>query len=115
MSKKNITSWENEDGTTYIGEYWMEEDGDFSRSVPDGKGKMTYPDGAIYWGDFKNGYPEGFGILKDTNGIFIGQWKEGEPHGKGKQISKEGNSWEGVYINGTLQGCLLYTSDAADE
>ena len=63
----------------------------------------------LYWGDFKNGYPEGFGILKDTNGIFIGQWKEGEPHGKGKQISKEGNSWEGVYINGSLQGLVTHS------
>lgn len=40
-----------------------------------GKGKMAWPDGKIYQGDFENDMRHGFGCLEYKDGRkYIGQW-----------------------------------------
>ena len=50
-----------------------------------GKGKITYPDGAYYEGEFKNDKMHGMGSLYYTKGkpAYEGQWMEDKFHGKG--------------------------------
>lgn len=49
-----------------------------------GKGKFTYPDGAVYYGDFNNGIPEGVGsILYATGDRYDGAWRMHAPNGRG--------------------------------
>ena len=39
--------------------------------VPEGMGSLTYTDGSIYEGQFKNGYPDGHGTMTYPDGTVI--------------------------------------------
>ena len=57
-------------------------EGDCKKSKANGKGTATGED--VYTGDFKNGYPEGFGKYVWENGDWYeGQWKKGLRDGQG--------------------------------
>lgn len=52
----------------------------------DGKGKETWPDGACYEGDYKNGKKSGRGLFKWSDGSqYDGSFQENHIHGKGKE------------------------------
>eukprot|EP00826_Nyctotherus_ovalis_P025683 TRINITY_DN1992_c0_g3_i1.p2 TRINITY_DN1992_c0_g3~~TRINITY_DN1992_c0_g3_i1.p2 ORF type:complete len:112 (+),score=27.04 TRINITY_DN1992_c0_g3_i1:307-642(+) len=109
-----------------------------------GKGTYRWPDGRVYIGEFANDLKDGYGVMTWAHGErYEGSWKDGKMHGKGKMVSANGAEsygiWEnGVKVNDTIDacvitllnnnsslhtkfsytgfwGCLLYTSDAADE
>ncbi|MCP3930322.1 MAG: peptidase C14 caspase catalytic subunit p20 [Bacteroidetes bacterium] len=62
-----------------------------------GRGKFTYGDGSIFVGDFKEGEPEGSGIIYYINGDkYIGGWYLHAPHGKGRMY----------YANGRVMGAV---------
>lgn len=47
--------------------------------VADGKGRMTYPDGRVYDGEWKNGSPHGEGSMTYPDGsVITGTWVKGE-------------------------------------
>lgn len=51
----------------------------------DGQGKLTWPDGETYEGDFKKDACDGHGIWSDGKGnTYEGQWKDNRINGKGK-------------------------------
>lgn len=67
----------------------------------DGTGTYTYPSGAKYIGDFKNGKMNGWGMCTYSNGsIYKGDWKNGYPHGKGKKVLPNKKEWSGSWIKG---------------
>ena len=89
----------------------------------EGKGKLIYPDGTYYEGNFKNDLFNGKGIFVNNNSIYNGDFLNGKKHGKGKieiDIIKNKNSnnnnnynnenkiekkiyegdWENDFING---------------
>lgn len=50
----------------------------------DGYGIMSYPDGSLYDGQFKNGKRDGYGTLRDAGGsTYKGHFSHGKKHGKG--------------------------------
>ena len=58
-----------------------------------GKGVMTYPDGRLYEGDFKNNQRNGFGVMIYQDGgkysegsRYEGGWRDDKRHGKGVMI-----------------------------
>ena len=52
--------------------------GNFKNGKPDGKGKVTFPDGRFYEGMFRNGKYHGNGTLRiDAKTQLRGLWKEG--------------------------------------
>ena len=68
--------------------------GEFQDAEPHGIGKMTYKDGRVVEGIWKNGKivyeggladgkPHGRGKWVHSNGIYKGEWKNGKYHGKG--------------------------------
>ena len=65
--------------------------------------KGNYP---IYRGDVENGKPNGFGICKYTpSGMkYVGSWKNGEFHGKGKLTFPWGEKYVGEFKNRNKHG-----------
>jgi len=60
-------------------------EGDMFGYMKQGRGKLTYPDGKYYEGEWKIGRINGQGTLYNRDGsiIYDGQWKNEKYHGKG--------------------------------
>ena len=89
MSKKEISLFDG----TYNGEY-IDRDG---KQIRNGKGIMTYKNGNIYDGEWKNNEKDGKGIMtyknKDSsnkykNGVYEGNWINDQKWGEGKMTYK---------------------------
>ena len=75
----------------------------------DGIGKLTYNDGDIYDGEWKNDQKEGKGIYKWGKGkwegdIYDGEWKNGQQEGKGIYKFIIGDIYDGEWKNGQQEG-----------
>ena len=59
-------------------------------SFVDGQGKRTFDSGDVYEGRFRNGRPDGRGVLRkaDDSYIYDGDWCDGMMHGDGKLSGK---------------------------
>ena len=82
-----------------------------NNGIPNGKGKFEhvggFNDGDKYIGEFKDGQPHGKGEFIWTHGKrYIGQFTEGNLTGRGVMIFEEnhrempGERWEGLFKNG---------------
>ena len=72
------------DGRDYVGK--VNRDGQLH-----GQGKLTYPDGRVYEGNFQNGKYHGTGKLTLPDGyVQEGNFQNGELHGMGKDADYEG-------------------------
>lgn len=59
---------------------------------------ITFPDGAKYAGEFKNGKYHGKGTFTFTDGDkYIGEWKDDAIHGQGTMIYADGRVYKGKY------------------
>lgn len=68
-----------------------------------GKGKLTYSDGSVYVGEFKEGRPQGQGYCKYSNGdVYFGGWLNDAPEGSGKMTYANGKVQSGVWKNGKI-------------
>jgi len=69
---------------------------------------MILPDGGNYFGESKNGKPNGQGTMTLTDGTkYIGEWKDGKPNGQGTEIITDGSKFVGEFkddsfLNGTF-------------
>jgi len=64
---------------------------------------MTYSNGLVYQGEFKDSKHHGFGILHDPNdgSSYTGQWEEDLEHGKGEMVWASGNEvYKGDFYEG---------------
>ena len=69
--------------------------------IPEGRGRLVFTNGDIYWGDFHNGFFCGQGILKKKNGeSYNGEFKDGEMNGHGVYKYASGDSFEGEFKDG---------------
>lgn len=65
------------------------------------QGEYTYTDGTKYYGDFKNGNPEGKGtVYYATGDRYVGGWAEHSPHGEGIMYYKNGRAFGGQWNHG---------------
>lgn len=73
-------------------------------------GPYRYPNGATYFGQYKNGkrHGEGKQIWHDGS-IYEGQWKDDRTNGKGRLIHAEGDVFEGQWANDKTNGYGKYT------
>jgi hypothetical protein len=80
-----------------------------------GHGKLTYSNGDIFEGEFKNGKKYGHGKYMYKNGdVYEGEYKDGEKHGHGKCVYKNGDVYEGEYKDGKKYGhgkCVYKNGD----
>jgi hypothetical protein len=67
-------------------------------------GNMTFSEGTVYHGFFRNGKPDGFGTAHFRNGKkYEGQWKNGHPEGEGTYSYASGKIVKGMWREGQLE------------
>lgn len=97
-------------GTKLINGYYLSSDGSGGEGIwIDGKlqtpGKIIYPTGKVFLGDFDdNMIPTNGRLTFSNNDIYIGNFINGIPHGKGTYIFKNGTSYVGYFENGSFNG-----------
>jgi len=74
-------------------------------SIPHGEGKMTYLNGSMYQGEWKDAYKHGQGKMIYRNGsIYQGEFDKGKAHGEGKMVWSIGDVYEGEWKHGERHG-----------
>lgn len=72
--------------------------------IPDGYGINKRPDGAVYVGNFQNGQSHGRGKLTYPGGAsYEGEFSEGQPHGKGICTYSSGRTEDCEFLLGQRQ------------
>jgi hypothetical protein len=88
-------------------------EGEFSNNVRHGKGISTYPMDELeetrcptYIGDYMNNVEHGEGVYDwgTHRECYTGQWKNGDPHGKGKLLKDNNKDQIGTFKNGSFVG-----------
>ena len=87
-------------------------EGEYGFSIKyNGNGIYTFPSGAYYEGEFKDGAFNGSGRYVGPNGgLYVGQFKDNSQTGLGEFILTNGDRYEGSFIDGVLSGKGVYTS-----
>lgn len=71
----------------------------------DGNGKLVFPDGAYYDGDFRRGKFQGTGIMKYPGGaMYVGGWHKSLQEGRGRMTEADGTNYLGYFHNGKRHG-----------
>ena len=88
--------------------------GEFINGYPNGKGKIIYPDGqskiSSYEGDVKYGRMNGVGTIVQRDGIiYTGNVQNGMANGKGVYKFLNGNVWESNFKNNIASGQSIAT------
>ena len=75
----------------------------------DGKGLFQWPDGRVYFGEFREGKKHGDGVFMWPNGQYYEGWfADDECSGEGTLFYPDGKKFEGVWMNGKKHGCGKY-------
>ncbi|MGQ7463034.1 hypothetical protein ACTGZQ_11135 [Streptococcus suis] len=78
--------------------------GNVVASKMNGQGTLTFENGDVYEGQFKNGIFNGNGTYKSVNGwVYTGQFKNGYADGKGKLTTEGQATYEGTFKQGIYQ------------
>ncbi|XP_067326506.1 ALS2 C-terminal-like protein isoform X1 [Anolis sagrei] len=96
-------------------------EGEWRLGKPHGKGKLTWPDGRNYVGDFKDGLEHGFGIYlvphasEDHYDCYKCHWREGRMNGYG--ICEYGNEmvYKGYFKDNLRQGFGILDNTSSAE
>ena len=88
-------------------------EGDFRNGKRTGKGIFYWKDGNVYKGDFVNGKRSGKGILRFVDGyVYEGEFLDGKRSGKGVFRFVNGDTYEGDFVNDEMTGKgILHFSD----
>eukprot|EP00037_Helgoeca_nana_P029476 m.351703 g.351703 ORF g.351703 m.351703 type:complete len:141 (+) comp27980_c7_seq1:524-946(+) len=89
--------------TTHQSEYTGDRKGKFAKH---GNGMLKYPDGSVYDGEFKDDEFNGMGTFKwpTTGESYVGWWRDGEMHGKGRFTFGSGGFYTGGFSHGKMHG-----------
>ena len=72
-----------------------------------GHGKLCWPDGRSYEGNYNNDKKHGIGLHIWADGKkYYGNWEKGKSHGLGIYLSNEGEKKFGVWKNGKKEKWL---------
>ena len=83
--------------------------GNFTDGYFEGRGAIAYPDGSTYVGGFHRQLQEGKGTLTDGRGNrYEGNWRAGKRHGGGQLILADGSTLAGEWRRDTLHGEVNY-------
>ncbi|KAK9815589.1 hypothetical protein WJX72_006406 [[Myrmecia] bisecta] len=78
-------------------------------AVPDGEHHHRWPDGGVYFGEWREGKPEGRGIYVWPSGDrYEGEWTAGREDGVGTHIAADGSTFYGSWVNGKMHGEGVY-------
>jgi hypothetical protein len=80
-------------------------EGDWKDNKRDGKGKMTFANGDVYEGDWKDNKRDGKGKETFANGnVYEGDWKDDKRNGKGKETWANDYVYEGDWKDHHIHG-----------
>mmetsp|Transcript_3417 Transcript_3417/g.2396 ORF Transcript_3417/g.2396 Transcript_3417/m.2396 type:complete len:109 (+) Transcript_3417:143-469(+) len=81
-----------------------------------GKGKVVWPDGSVYEGDWKYDLRHGFGEYKRPTGYYYkGFWKKHVMHGTGEEVDDLGAKSACRWFGGKRSGPGTYEEDGKPE
>ena len=110
--KANITN-DSIDVTTTVGNHIVERDsettfvywGEMKNGLPNGKGNAQYSDGKRYDGDFENGFRHGKGIMTFPDGVvYEGDYVNDIAEGQGEIRYATGERYNGEWKNNNMNG-----------
>lgn len=86
-----------EDGAVYAGKMGR------GRLV---KGSYTFPSGSFFEGNFDelSGMFLGEGTFQNNDEIVTGTWKDGKLNGKGERKMRNGDYYQGIWVEDNLEG-----------
>ncbi len=87
-------------------------EGEVINDIPNGKGTFIFEGdddvwtkGDKYFGNWKDSYFHGFGILTLSDGTeYSGEFKDGVQHGYGKITYSDGTTMTGEWVEGDFKG-----------
>ena len=88
-------------------------EGEVTKSVENGKGKMTWKDQSEYNGDWRDGLPHGQGKFTASNSeVYEGEFREGRKEGRGRKVFKNCDIYDGEWLDDIIcgQGTMIYGS-----
>ena len=75
-----------------------------------GRAKVTYPDGAVYVGDFQHGKKHGKGTFTFPDGnVYVGDYQHDKLHGKGEYTWADGAVYDGEWQDDKSHGKGTFT------
>ena len=85
-------------------------EGDFRNGKYHGVGTYTWPNGQTYAGEWVNHLYHGKGVMKAPNGAsYDGEWLSGKRNGKGVSIGPSGGKYEGQFLDDKASGMGVTT------
>ncbi len=73
-----------------------------------GHKRIAFRDGGSFLGEFREGVPHGFGTSTDPTGaVYVGMFYEGIPHGRGSHSWSNGHRFVWVFHSGKQQGFVF--------
>ena len=80
--------------------------GDLVAGIPQGKGKLVWPSGNFYEGEWQNGAANGRGVMtwKKENNTYAGEWKNWKRHGYGVYTYADGTKRSGRWEEDQYKG-----------
>lgn len=88
------------------------------KPTPDGQGVRVNPDGSVYAGQWRGGFPDGHGEWKAPQPsceTYVGEWKRGKKHGFGACQFANGDMYQGDWAGGLFQDRGKYIYANGDE
>ncbi len=87
-----------------------EYNGEFKNATVSGNGVMLWPNGAKYDGNYDNNKRNGKGVFTYSNGdVFNGEYKDNKRNGTGEYKWKNGDIYTGNWKDGKMDGNGTYT------
>lgn len=82
----------------------------------EGEGKLTYWNGDVYEGNYKDDVKNGFGkyYYSETKNRYEGEWVNGKKEGKGVFIWSNGDKYEGQFLKDNKHGKGKLTHNSGD-
>ena len=95
-------AWE-ENGVTVIGKK--------VNGTAEGNCIKLCPNGSTYIGAVSGGIAEGYGIFTfaDSGSVYYGMWSHNLRNGQGKFVKKDGETWEGTWVDDYEEGDFTIT------
>ena len=85
--------------------------GEIKNGKPNGRGTLSNPNGHKYEGEWKDGEYNGQGTYTYPDGEnYVGEWKDGKKHGQGTYTWSDGNKYVGKWRDGERNGQGTFTS-----
>lgn len=79
-------------------------DGPLLKGELSGLGRIVWPNGDVYEGEFEDGLFDGLGLYQTRSKIYEGPFVQGTATGQGKITYSNGNVYEGDVVNGLAEG-----------